>query len=371
MATTIFSPNSAEQLFNQAGAIAVNTNLFWIDTGRMCLTSALTLQIVSIGTSGVVAPEFSHDDTIWRGGVLEQADSLTPTRVATANAAGLFLIPITARFFRLRLSTGATGGTTRVFIGVESASTLRVSQTSGNVGLVAGIANIGQVAAQAPNVIADVASGAITSTTTTAAFTPTADPVYSVNIPVTAVSGTTPTMDVGVEESDNGGTNWFRVYDFPRITAIGVYRSPSMPLRGNRVRYVQTLSGTTPSFTRTINRNQIQEDTNHIRQIFDRAVAPNTLNATTATMVAASCGNQVKMAINMGAITTTAPAFQLEGSDDGANWVAIGAPLTGVANSTVVGNNTGNNWAFCRARVSTAGVGATLGANGVLIRAYS
>jgi hypothetical protein len=62
-----------------------------------------------------------------------------------------------------------------------------------------------------------------------------------VNIPVTAVTGTSPTMDVRIEESDDSGTNWYTVYDFPRITATGIYRSPLIPLVGNRIRYVQTI----------------------------------------------------------------------------------------------------------------------------------
>ena len=110
-----------------------------------------------------------------------------------------------------------------------------------------------------PTPVPDVASAAITSTTTTAAFTPTAGNGYQVVIPVTVVSGTTPTMSVRIEESDDSGTNWYARYTFPTITATGIYRSPILRLRGNRVRYVQTITGTTPSFTRAINRNQRQD----------------------------------------------------------------------------------------------------------------
>lgn len=110
-----------------------------------------------------------------------------------------------------------------------------------------------------PTAVADVASAAITTTTTTAAFTPTAGSGYQVVIPVTAVSGTTPTLSVRIEESDDAGTNWYARYTFPTITATGIYRSPILRLRGNRVRYVQTITGTSPSFTRAINRNQRQD----------------------------------------------------------------------------------------------------------------
>ena len=107
-----------------------------------------------------------------------------------------------------------------------------------------------------PVAIADVTSAAITTTTTTATLIPTAGNSYQVVIPVTVVSGTTPTMIVRIEESDDTGTNWFTRFTFATIIATGIYRSPILKLRGNRVRYVQTIAGTTPSFTRAINRNQ-------------------------------------------------------------------------------------------------------------------
>jgi hypothetical protein len=105
-------------------------------------------------------------------------------------------------------------------------------------------------------IVADVASAALTVTTTTAAITPTLGTSYEVNIPVTVVTGTSPTLQVTIQESDDTGTNWFNVYDFPTIIAVGIYRSPVLTLTGNRIRYVQTVTGTTPSFTRSIGRLQ-------------------------------------------------------------------------------------------------------------------
>lgn len=210
--------------------------------------------------------------------------------------------------------------------------------------------------------IADVASAALTTTTTTAAFTPTFGISYQVNIPVTAVTGTNPTLDVTIEESDDGGTNWYKVYDFPRITATGNYRSPMIPLIGNRVRYVQTVGGTTPSFTRSVNRSQSSYPALMQRQLVDRSISLTTLNSVTPTIIARDAGNATQLIINVGAITTTAPALQLEGSDDfGVTWYAIGSPLTAVASSTVQVTVPSINAAALRARVSTAGVGVTAG----------
>jgi hypothetical protein len=69
----------------------------------------------------------------------------------------------------------------------------------------------------------------------------------------------------------------------------------------------------------------------------------------------------VNLVVSMGAITTTAPQFVLEGSEDAANWYVIGANLTGVASSTVAQTYATVFSKFLRARVAVAGVGATLG----------
>lgn len=214
----------------------------------------------------------------------------------------------------------------------------------------------------------DVASAALTSSATTSAITPdNAGGSAQFNVPVTAVSGTNPTLDVGIEESDDTGVNWYRIYDFPRITATGVYRTPLLTLSGNRLRYVQTVGGTTPSFTRTINRitnPSISPST--YRQIIDRTIVPNTVSTVTPTLKTNGATN-FQLVLNLTAMTG-APAFVLEGSDDnGLTWYALGAPLAGaVGTSQLTVQNV--NAELVRVRVSTAGV-ATLGY--ALLKAYS
>lgn len=218
-----------------------------------------------------------------------------------------------------------------------------------------------------PAQVTDVASAAITTTTTTATLTPTGGVAYEVNIPVTVVSGTNPTLDVVVQESDDAGTNWVDVYHFPRITATGMYRSPPLLLLGNRLRYVQTLTGTTPSFTRAINRLQRQDVAPIYRQLINRTVSLTTLSATTPELNTQGCSNY-ELVINLGAATTP-PALQLEGSDDnGLTWYSLGSPLTGVASSTVKTVVLNSRAERIRARVSTVGVTVTAGY--VLIKGF-
>lgn len=206
--------------------------------------------------------------------------------------------------------------------------------------------------------VADVASAAITTSATTSAITPSAGAVsQSFAISVTARSGTNPTMDVVVQESDDSGTNWFDIWHFPRFTDVGVYRTPPIRVTGNRLRYVQTIAGTTPSFTRVVNRLQHNHDGKFIRQYFNRTIAPNTLNSDTGSFYISHC-EKLNVIISMLA-ATTAPVFDLEVSSDNVNWISI-ADMASVANSSVYFTFTNLQNQYVRVAVKTAGTGSTL-----------
>lgn len=190
------------------------------------------------------------------------------------------------------------------------------------------------------------------------------------NVNVSAVSGTNPTMDVRIEMSDDGGANWMRIWDVPRVTTTGVTRSAPLLFVGTLVRYSVTLGGTSPSFTVAFSRTMIASQIiPPIVQMIDRTIVPDTLNSTTASIRVGDYSNRIQAVVTMGAITTTAPAFQVEGStDSGANWFSIGTPITGVANTAIQVTVTDTTCQLLRARVSTAGVGATLGS--ILLKAH-
>jgi len=371
---------------------AINTDLLtgtvsgWYDAANF---HAVAIQIIaSAGISaGAVIFEQTNDTTLAASGstlpaqepsVVASSSLLAAVTIA-ASTTRLFIAPITARYVRCRISTAFVGGTVQA-VSVFSQSALALTQvqalnpTAANLAVTASIASAQTLATVSsitsanlgiPSLINDVVSAAITTSTTTAAFTPTFGLSYEINIPVTAVSGT-PTLDVDIEESDDTGTNWYKVYSFPRISANGMYRSPRLAFNGNRIRYVQTVAGGTPSITRAINRLQISDGTDHVRQLIDRSIVLTTLNSTTPSLVSTALGvancRNVQLMINVGAITTTAPALQLQGSDDnGASWYNIGSPLTAVASSTVQATVTNVHTGLLRAIVSTAGVGVTAG----------
>jgi hypothetical protein len=384
---TIVSTTLPDMFVTGASAQTATVNNILTVTSGVSATDlagyhSATVQVTSTGTGGTFIFEASNDNTNFQSIPVWNQLILTGTPITSAITAGatqlIYTFPISARYIRLRIATTITGGSIQAFsrfsqttwtpaifqvaqataanLAVTATGTVAVSAvTNGNLGF--------------PGQITDVASAAIATTTTTAAFTPTYGTVYQINIPVTAATGTTPTLDVEVQESRDGGTNWIPIYDFPRITAAGSYNSPMLPMTGNRVRYVQTVGGGTPSFTRAINR--LQQSFNGApltRQIIDRTITLTSLNSTTPVLNAEQETKNIQLIINIGA-ATGAPTLQIQASDDqGGSWYAVGATLLAVASSTVsltVNNVTAQQY---RAIVTSAGSGVTPGY--VLLRAF-
>lgn len=215
----------------------------------------------------------------------------------------------------------------------------------------------------------DIASAAITTTATSAAIANDLGNSFQVTIPITTVAGTNPTYDVTIQESFDGGTNWVDLYSFHRATAATQLNSPILRATGRHIRYVQTLTGTSPSFTRAITRNILPfHNAEPQKRIIDRTINVNSLDSVTPSLFAGAANN-VQLVVSMGAITT-APQFQLEGSETNiaTDFYPIGAPLVAVASSTV-SLKVSESVTFVRVRVSTAGVGATLGY--VSLKAFS
>lgn len=241
----------------------------------------------------------------------------------------------------------ASGGA----LGITNAASISSSDWSGGVFIRPGIL-----------VLTDITSAAITTSSTTSSISNSLGNSFQVTIPVTAVTGTNPTMDVTIEESMDGGTNWVTLYQFQRIIATGSYNSPILRATGRNIRYVQTIGGATPSFTRAVFRNILPfHNAEPQKRVFDRAINVNSINATSVVLFAGAANN-VQLTVNMWAITTTAPQFKIQGSEDNTNWYDISTtPLTAVASSTVQQTIPTLSATFVRAIESTAGSGATLG----------
>lgn len=79
---------------------------------------------------------------------------------------------------------------------------------------------------------------------------------FAAELVVSAASGTTPTLDVTLQHSIDGGTTWFTVVAFTQKTTTGSELKTQAEVEGSsaveygdcwRVSYV--IGGTTPSFT--------------------------------------------------------------------------------------------------------------------------
>jgi len=216
----------------------------------------------------------------------------------------------------------------------------------------------------------DVASAARTATFTSDAFVNDAGNSFVSNVVVTAVSGTTPTLDVVLQESTDGGTNWIDRYHFPRISATTILRTPKLQRNGIAMRYVCTIAGTTPSFTFRITRNVSTDQGSLIRQFIDRTINVNSLNSTTAAFDVSNCMN-LQLVANRATGGSSAPSITMQGSvDNQATWFNIGSAVTppNPGSAAVVQSN--YNITHIRGIVSSAGTGAVLGANGILLKGF-
>lgn len=93
------------------------------------------------------------------------------------------------------------------------------------------------------------ASAARTTSGNTADFDGFTQKVARVQLQVTAASGTTPTLDVVVEDSVDAGATWNTISTFTQATAATRQVVNITAPFTDRIRVRWTVGGTTPSFT--------------------------------------------------------------------------------------------------------------------------
>lgn len=169
-------PPVQEFFYSQAGVITINTVLLTIDCSQI---RSLSIQVVSMGTTGVITPEWSNDPAF---GVVLAGAAVSATAGAgpanTFTAAGIWTSAVPARYLRLRLSTATTAGTTTLrVVGFQHAAPYAINTAvTGIAGTVtvsaaAGTAAIGDVGMQAranatgAMTVAKIASAATTNAT--------------------------------------------------------------------------------------------------------------------------------------------------------------------------------------------------------------
>jgi len=160
--------------YNQAGVIAINTDLFIIDCSQF---RSIGLTCTSMGTTGVVTVFWTNDLSITgTAGSLFRPSIGSADQVTTFNAAGTWNTPVLARYCRVRLTTATTAGTTTItaalfqqLIGHVNQSINSINNTvTTSTGLNAGTALVGDVGLQ---VRANATGAATTSHLVSAATT--------------------------------------------------------------------------------------------------------------------------------------------------------------------------------------------------------
>jgi len=210
--------------YTQAGVIAINTVLVTLD----CLNwRSASIQCTSMGTTGVVTPEWSNNGTTWVAATIFTAAGASAT---TFNAAGLWVLPVFARYLRLRLSTATTAGTTTLSIhqfDTPAQEWLAIQPVVHNGALAGGNSRIGNVGSAgiwyddsstvlAANATFTGSSRDLTVTATATTFANAA--TYAKEVRVSAESDQSGTLWV---EFSRDNTNWRRTKSVATAAVTG------------------------------------------------------------------------------------------------------------------------------------------------------
>jgi len=104
------APPMQEFAYSVAGVIAINTDLIVVDCLQL---RSLYIHCSSMGTTGVVTAQWSNFPD-FTGAITATLISETGATSTTFNAAVLRAVNVRARYFRLRLTTATTAGTTTI-----------------------------------------------------------------------------------------------------------------------------------------------------------------------------------------------------------------------------------------------------------------
>lgn len=377
--------------YTATGVIPINTILLETAAGASPYHT-ISFQVASIGATGVITPEVSNNGSTWVTATVFTPAGATAT---TVNAAGIWTLPVTAQFFRLRLSTATTSGTTTVALRLldhvsapwlasvpvtsvgtvaEDAATTAAPAIVGGVvrtarapaTLVAGDAarvtmtseGSQTVHSGAPITSTDVASAARTTSGNSGWISTPVGGSTAFFINVTASGGTTPTLDLILEETyDNGVSSALAIYHVQRITGTGVVNVPPM-LSGGHRRWSWVIGGGGgQTFTFSITSTSSMIAAPLVRQIYDRTanVLNGTLNTTTNSVNVAGC-RSITGVIRASAASVYAQ-YQIQLSIDNSEFASVGTPVTATSAPVFIQVPAGMTANFARMIVSTGGTG--------------
>ncbi|MFN9956080.1 MAG: hypothetical protein ACK55I_23545, partial [bacterium] len=349
------STNSPDQYTTGATTNLLGNNLFnaIVGSGSTDASGYKTgaVQVVTAATSGNFTFEHSNDNVNFQVMPVFRADSASPNAIVAAitpiSSSFIYHFPIKARYIRLRISS-ALNNTCQAFLRLSQEAwapivpnvvngtaanlnaTVSGSLTSAGTVTQPTAANLNCTALVAGATLAstqvvDIASAAITTTQTSANIATTNVQAASFAIYVTAISGAGAAVDLQIQETMDG-TNYYTIYQFERITATGQYYTPPIKLSGSGLRYIRTVSGTTPSITNSVNRIARQGQAETVKRFINRTIDPNTLNSNTGSFFCDGV-EDFNLIVRCTA-QTTAATIALQFSTDNTNWFTSTATVT-------------------------------------------
>ena len=186
-----------------------------------------------------------------------------------------------------------------------------------------------------------------------------------INTDVTAVSGTSPRLINRLQGSFDG-TNFVNIYDVGVMTTSTAKNNdtPVIPVEFRAIRHTMDCRGTSPSFTRSVNRvMRPMEVSKRQRRLIDRVVGLTTTTASTEWLYVGGCTNAQLMSTAMSGQTVAAVVkVQLCQGDPAIanNWYDIPSAPTLTTSATtfvVTAPFTIGNAKFARLVPATAGTG--------------
>lgn len=291
----------------------------------------------------------------------------TSTTTLTANMNLGYQIPV-AGFpaYRSRLITAPTSGTLTITTVVSSAPDTSIVTAGLDPGspLPAGTNTLGNARAAAALVNTDYnaitqatwsVSGTKTGATT---ITDAAGAACSFDVNVTSFTSTG-TTDLFLQESPDGGTTWYDLWQCERITAAGHLRIPALPIAGVR-RFAYLHNTAVPSaLSVTIKANDLSITPPRQAQFFDAALA-GTATVKKGTSYDIAGMKQFSVLVNAGAATAAAQ-FTVETSIDGTSWVSASSAITATASTvTNIPVTAGTAGRFLRVACTNAGTSALI-----------
>jgi hypothetical protein len=199
--------------YNQAGVIAINTILMTIDC-RDC--TAISISCNAMGTAGVVTPRWINEV----GDTGQAATIMTPAGVAatTFNGAGMWVVPVVARYLTLVLTTATTAGTTTIrtskLFGAIPSQLIPAIGTQAISGTVTANIGTGSLAA-GTNAIGDVGAQVRANATGAASVTAINSPATPIGQSIKGTAGRILAINIG---NTNAAARYLKIFNVASVT---------------------------------------------------------------------------------------------------------------------------------------------------------